>query len=78
MITRRQQPAVGYQPGGEIIQQWTQQRVRAAIDATSSAIRQALRSGDVDLAMVLVSKQTGLRICAGDITVRLKPPPKQF
>jgi len=37
-------------------------------------IKAALWAGNVELAKVLISKRMGLRICAGDRSVKLKPP----
>lgn len=51
----------------------TPERIRAEIDSANVGIRAALRAGDMDLAQTLASRKVGLRICAGDITVTLKP-----
>ncbi len=75
MIVRRLQQAEGYPPGGELIRQWSQPRIRAAIDSTTTSIRQALRAGEIDQAITLISRKIGLRICAGEINPRLKQPP---
>lgn len=52
---------------------WTLDKIRAEIDLANGPIRAALRAGDMDHALTLVSRKVGLRICAGDLTVTLKP-----
>jgi hypothetical protein len=53
---------------------WTPSRMRAEIAVTEADISAALwNDGDVDLARVLISKRMGLRVCAGERAVRLKP-----
>lgn len=61
-------------PGGELVRQWTPTRIASEIMLTGDAIRAALRAADMDRALTLVSKQVGLRICAGEIRVSLRPP----
>lgn len=65
----------GHKPGS-IVRQWSKSKIEAAIAETSKAIRGALKRGDMDAALTLVSKNVGLRICAGQIAVKLKPPIK--
>ena len=59
---------------GSLVRIWTPHRLRAAIDAANGGIRNALHAGDMDLALTLISRKVGLRICAGDIKIRLKKP----
>lgn len=63
-------------PGGSgtLIRAWTPDRLRASIDAANGGIRAALHAGDMDMALALISRKVGLRVCAGDIKVRLKKP----
>lgn len=61
---------------GSLIRSWSKPRIEAAIDETSKAIRGALHRGDMETALTLVSKNVGLRICAGQIKVVLRPPIK--
>lgn len=46
--------------------------LRAEIDSADTGIKAALRAGDMDLAWFLVSRKVGMRIAAGEITVKLK------
>jgi hypothetical protein len=50
----------------------TAEAIRAEIDSADAGIKAALRAGDMDMAWTLVSRKVGLRIVAGDITVKLK------
>ncbi|MFA5951498.1 MAG: hypothetical protein WC807_14560 [Hyphomicrobium sp.] len=59
---------------GSLIRVWTPHRLRAAIDAANAGIRNALHAGDMDMALILISRKVGLRVCAGDINIRLKKP----
>ena len=63
-------------PGGSgtLIRAWTPDRLRASIDAANGGIRAALHAGDMEMALTLISRKVGLRVCAGDIKVRLKKP----
>jgi hypothetical protein len=47
-------------------------RIPADIESTTAEIKAALRSGDMGRALLLVSKKIGLKICAGEIAVKLK------
>lgn len=51
---------------------WCPERIRLEIALMDARIRAALRAGDMDSALTLVSRKVGLRICAGEITVKLK------
>ncbi|MGA7807148.1 hypothetical protein [Bradyrhizobium sp.] len=55
---------------------WTRRNIEREIDNTQAEIMLALwqMPADVDRAWTLISKLTGLRICAGQQTVKLKPP----
>ncbi len=64
---------VSYAPGA-LIRNWTSAMVRAEIDAANTSISAALWDGDMDRAQTLVSRKIGLRICAGDIQIKLKAP----
>lgn len=46
------------------------------VETFRAKIRAALRSGNVQWAMVLAGVVVGLRICSGEIGVTLKEPPK--
>jgi hypothetical protein len=46
------------------------------IERTRAQVRAALRNHDMDRAWFLVRIVVGLRICAGEIDVRLKANPK--
>jgi hypothetical protein len=46
--------------------------LRAEIADADIGIKAALRAGDMDLAWTLVSRKVGMRIVAGDISVKLK------
>ena len=61
--------------GGALIRAWTPDRIQAEIDNANVGIRAALYAGDMDAALTLISRKVGLRICAGDVKVRLKKPP---
>lgn len=63
--------------GGVLIRSWTPQRLALEIAGANAGIKAALRAGDMDQANTLISRKVGLRVCAGDITVRLRPPPAQ-
>jgi hypothetical protein len=47
-------------------------RIFADIEETTAEIKVALRAGNMVRAQLLVSKKIGLRICAGEIAVKLK------
>lgn len=67
-----------YPVGGDLVRAWTSDRIRAAIDATGIEIKAALLRGDTERALILISRKIGLRVCAGEIKVSLKPPHRQF
>jgi hypothetical protein len=48
-------------------------RIPAEIVETTADIRAALRAGNMPRAWLLISKKIGLKICAGEIAVKLKP-----
>jgi hypothetical protein len=50
----------------------TSAALRAEIESADVGIKSALRAGDMDMAWTLVSRKVGLRIVAGEITVKLK------
>jgi predicted RNase H-like nuclease len=55
----------------------TLERIQAEISATVFEIHAALwatLAANMDRAKVLISKRMGLRICAGERSVKLKPP----
>jgi hypothetical protein len=59
------------------VEYWTPDRIQVEISATEFGIRSALwatPAADVERAKALISKRTGLRILAGERTVKLKPP----
>ncbi|HWW46299.1 MAG TPA: hypothetical protein VNZ94_00470 [Xanthobacteraceae bacterium] len=62
-------------PGGELVRQWTRDRIASEIASTGDAIRAALRCGDMEQAHTLISKKVGLRVCAGEIRVKLHRGP---
>lgn len=64
---------MGYPIGGALVRAWTIERIRAAIAEANTDIRAALRHGDTERALLLISRKIGLRICAGEINVSLKP-----
>lgn len=61
--------------GGVHLRAWTPERLQAEIANANAGIRNALRRGDMDLAWTLIGRKVGLRICAGEVKVKLKPPP---
>lgn len=61
--------------GGVHLRAWTAERIAAEIERASDGIKAALRAGDMDLAWTLIGRKVGLRICAGEVKVKLKPPP---
>jgi hypothetical protein len=48
-------------------------RIPADIESTTPEIKAALHAGDMKRAWLLISKKIGLKICAGEIAVKLKP-----
>lgn len=50
----------------------TPERISAESDRATVNLRAALRAGNMDLAQTLASLKVGLRICAGEIPVKLK------
>lgn len=63
--------------GGTLIRAWSPERMASEIAVANGAIKAALRAGDMDTANTLISRKVGLRICAGEIKVSLRPPPPQ-
>ena len=63
----------GYPIGGTLVRAWTIERPRAAMAAANTDIKTALRGGDTERALLLISRKIGLRVCAGEIKVSLKP-----
>ncbi|MCA1458078.1 hypothetical protein I6F35_33635 [Bradyrhizobium sp. BRP22] len=63
--------------GGALIRAWTPDKIKSEIEAANTGIRAALRAGDMDLALTLISRKVGLRACAGEIKVSLRPPTPQ-
>lgn len=61
--------------GGVLARAWTPDRISAEIASANAGICAALRAGDMDLALTLISRKVGLRVCAGEIVVQLKKPP---
>jgi hypothetical protein len=57
---------------------WTPDVIAAEIDKTRLAIKVALHAGDMKFAQLLVSKTVGLRICGGEIAVKLRAVPAQW
>jgi len=53
---------------GSLVQQITAVSVEASIDRTKMEIRAALNSGDLELALVLISRNAGLRLICGMIS----------
>ena len=66
--------ALAFPVGGALIRAWTPERISSEIDAANAGIRAALFAGDMDRAWLLISRKVGLRICAGDVKVRLRKP----
>lgn len=62
-----------YPTGGELVRAWTSERIRAAIVTADIGIKDAIDYGDMDMALLLISRKIGLRVCAGQIKVSLKP-----
>jgi hypothetical protein len=67
-----------FQSGGTLIRAWTPDRMAKEIATANVGIKAALRAGDMVEANTLISRKVGLRVCAGEINVRLRPPPAQF
>lgn len=63
--------------GGTLIRAWTPERIAREIAVANVGIKAALRAGDMDEANTLISRKVGLRVCAGEIKVSLRPPPPQ-
>jgi hypothetical protein len=66
--------ALAFPVGGALIRAWTPDRIQSEIAAANAGIRAALHAGDMESAITLISRKVGLRICAGNIKVRLKKP----
>lgn len=62
--------------GGSLIRAWTPDLIKAQIATTRDAIKAGLRAGDMERVSLLISAVVGMRICAGEIAVKLHPPRK--
>lgn len=60
--------------GVGLLRAWKPEHIAAEIDKADNGIKTALRAGDMDLALTLVGRKVGLKVCAGEIAVQLKPP----
>lgn len=62
-MTEQLEP-VGHKPGS-LVRQITPAGVEISIDQTKTEIRAALSGGELDLALVLISRHAGLRLIRG-------------
>lgn len=67
---------LGFKPGS-LVRAWTPDRIALEIDVTRRMIRASFGLPyvqRVERQAVLLSRLRGLRICAGEVRVKLKPP----